>query len=195
MPLISALQSPGRAPPSDLGQSIEETVRNAIEEALRGAQDPGLTRSEAAQLARDRAQAAIDRLQAQMDARRIAADSRTVQPPPFNVDDFLTPRVLDLAFAFFFTIAVIAIGVPLARAFGRRITRSPSAAAPDVSPRLDRIEQAIEAVAIEVERISEGQRFTTRLMSELRALPGSNPLDAQPVPARQPEPVIEPRRA
>jgi hypothetical protein len=28
------------------------------------------------------------------------------------------------------------------------------------------MEQAIEAVAIEVERISEGQRFTTKLLSE-----------------------------
>jgi hypothetical protein len=30
------------------------------------------------------------------------------------------------------------------------------------------MEQAIEAVAIEVERISEGQRFTTKLLSEAR---------------------------
>jgi hypothetical protein len=32
--------------------------------------------------------------------------------------------------------------------------------------RLARIENAIEAMAVEVERISEGQRFTTRLLSE-----------------------------
>jgi len=32
--------------------------------------------------------------------------------------------------------------------------------------RLARIEQAVEAIALEVERISEGQRFTTRLLSE-----------------------------
>jgi hypothetical protein len=32
--------------------------------------------------------------------------------------------------------------------------------------RLRRIEQAIEAIAIEVERIGEGQRFTTRLLGE-----------------------------
>jgi hypothetical protein len=31
------------------------------------------------------------------------------------------------------------------------------------------MEQAIESVAIEVERISEGQRFTTRLLSEARS--------------------------
>lgn len=32
--------------------------------------------------------------------------------------------------------------------------------------RLARIEQAVEAIAVEVERISEGQRFTTKLLAE-----------------------------
>jgi hypothetical protein len=32
--------------------------------------------------------------------------------------------------------------------------------------RLERIEQAVDAIAIEIERISEGQRFTTKLLSE-----------------------------
>lgn len=38
----------------------------------------------------------------------------------------------------------------------------------EVTSRLERIEQSLEAVAIEVERISEGQRFTTKLLSEGR---------------------------
>jgi hypothetical protein len=38
----------------------------------------------------------------------------------------------------------------------------------EVTGRLERIEQSLEAVAIEVERISEGQRFTTKLLSEGR---------------------------
>lgn len=32
--------------------------------------------------------------------------------------------------------------------------------------RLSRLEQAVDAIAVEVERISEGQRFTTKLLSE-----------------------------
>ena len=44
-----------------------------------------------------------------------------------------------------------------------------SAASQD--PRLARIESAIEAVAIEVERISEAQRFTTRLLTERHGAP------------------------
>lgn len=85
---------------------------------------------------------------------------------------------------FFVTLAVVAIGVPLARAFGRwldRRGRAPAAAAaPSLEPRLDRMEQAIEAIAIEVERISEGQRFTNKVMSEMRALPAPNPIEQWP---------------
>jgi hypothetical protein len=32
--------------------------------------------------------------------------------------------------------------------------------------RMARLEHAVDAIAVEVERISEGQRFTTRLLSE-----------------------------
>ena len=32
--------------------------------------------------------------------------------------------------------------------------------------RLERIEQAVDAIAVEVERLAEGQRFATRLLSE-----------------------------
>ncbi len=35
-----------------------------------------------------------------------------------------------------------------------------------VEARLARIEQAVDAIAVETERISEGQRFTTKLLSE-----------------------------
>ena len=36
--------------------------------------------------------------------------------------------------------------------------------------RLQRLEQAVESIAIEIERVSEGQRYVTKLMSE-RAQP------------------------
>jgi hypothetical protein len=35
-----------------------------------------------------------------------------------------------------------------------------------IQARLERIEQAVDAIAVETERISEGQRFTTKLLSE-----------------------------
>jgi hypothetical protein len=65
-------------------------------------------------------------------------------------------------------IVTLALGVPFVRALARRWERESAHASlpPEVTARLDRIEQAVDAVAVEVERISEGQRFTTRLLSE-----------------------------
>ena len=68
---------------------------------------------------------------------------------------------------------------PLVQALARRLEGSPAKKAPEVTsgndPRLERMEQAIEAIAVEIERISEAQRFTTRLLAERNApsaLPG-----------------------
>ena len=77
-------------------------------------------------------------------------------------EDILVP------IAFFICVAVTAIGVPLARAFARRIDRAPSAPAvpAELAAQIERMEHAIDSIAIEVERISEGQRFTTKLLAE-----------------------------
>ena len=47
---------------------------------------------------------------------------------------------------------------------------APSALPADLTQRLSRMEAGIESVAVEVERISEGQRFTTRLLSDRERL-------------------------
>ncbi len=85
---------------------------------------------------------------------------------------------------FFFTAIVIVIGLPLVRAYTRRLdhrhTLSPGEAERD--HRLARIEMAVESMAVEIERISEGQRFVTKLLAE-RERPGgvlpSRDLDAR----------------
>ncbi|HEX2716756.1 MAG TPA: hypothetical protein VHM67_03695 [Gemmatimonadaceae bacterium] len=57
---------------------------------------------------------------------------------------------------------------PIARAFGRWIDRrgSQPAVPRHDDQRLERIESAVDAIALEIERISEAQRFTTRLLAE-----------------------------
>jgi hypothetical protein len=87
--------------------------------------------------------------------------------PPF-MQQGIPPQAVDLAIGFFITCAVMVIGWPIARAFGRRIEgRGGQATAPDpgVADQLQRIEQAVDAMAIEVERISESQRFMTKLQT------------------------------
>lgn len=69
---------------------------------------------------------------------------------------------------------LIAVAFPLAIAYARRIWRGkPTAfAQPDtVSPRLERLEQAVDSIAIEIERIAEGQRFVTKVLAERPSQP------------------------
>jgi hypothetical protein len=69
---------------------------------------------------------------------------------------------------FFGTVIILSLGIPLVRAFSRRQDRTASATplTPELAMRLDRLEAIVETIAVEVERLSEGQRFTTRLLSE-----------------------------
>jgi hypothetical protein len=65
---------------------------------------------------------------------------------------------------------------PLVLALARRIwVRGGPRMQPTIdlesSPRLQRLEEAVEAIAVEVERIGEGQRFATKLLSERLADP------------------------
>jgi hypothetical protein len=81
-----------------------------------------------------------------------------------------------VAFIVFVTTAGATIS-SIARAYIRRLELKsqprPTTSLAD-EERLERIERAVEAVAIEVERISEGQRFTTRLLADRNgSLPGS----------------------
>ena len=76
-------------------------------------------------------------------------------------------QVVDISIAFFVMCAVMVIGWPLARAFGKRLERRNDVPVVNAgtSQQLHRIEQAVEAMSIEVERISESQRFLAKLQN------------------------------
>jgi hypothetical protein len=63
-----------------------------------------------------------------------------------------------------YAIRAIANAAVAHRREGSRVETGSATSVTDA--RLARIEQAVEAIALEVERISEGQRFTTKLLSE-----------------------------
>jgi hypothetical protein len=104
----------------------------------------------------------------------IAGDGQAqIVVPPRGAPDMIPPQAVDISIAFFVMLAVIVIGWPLARAFGRRLERgAQSAAVPAaMQEQLQRIEQAVDAMSIEVERISESQRFLAKLQSGASAEP------------------------
>jgi hypothetical protein len=80
--------------------------------------------------------------------------------------------MMDELLPFLFAFASLAVGariiLPLVRAYAKRVeSRADAPRIPaEVSSRLERMEQAIDSIAVEVERISEAQRFTTKLLTE-----------------------------
>jgi hypothetical protein len=113
-------------------------------------------------------------------------NTSTEYPPPLGG---LSPGNVT-AISIVFTLFVLA---PMALAMARLLWKravTPRAPAPSLDSihRLERVEQAIDAVAVEVERISEGQRFVTRILTEG---PAHQPLSAG---QRNAEPVGVPRR-
>jgi hypothetical protein len=74
-------------------------------------------------------------------------------------------------------VTVIFVLAPLAIGFSRTLWRRavkpaiPPGALTETAQRLERLEGSIDAIAVEVERISEGQRFVTRLLSEGQSVP------------------------
>ena len=65
---------------------------------------------------------------------------------------------------------IVVVFLPLSIAFARRIWRRSAAAVTslpqEVIDRLTRLDHAVDSIAVEVERIGEGQRFMTRVLAE-----------------------------
>ena len=84
-------------------------------------------------------------------------------PPPRGTDfdpDMIAGGVIALAMVF---------AIPMSLAFARRIWRRSARAEvvlhPQMIERMDSLERGVEAIALEVERIGEGQRFVTQALA------------------------------
>lgn len=93
-------------------------------------------------------------------------------PPGFPGNAFETDRsVLESSSTVIALTAIVCVGMPIAIAIARTIwKRATGQAQPSVNPedarRLERVEQAVDTIAVEMERMSEGQRYVTKLLAE-----------------------------
>jgi hypothetical protein len=75
------------------------------------------------------------------------------------------------------TIVVLGISTALIRR--RKADRGAAVAAdPETRERLERMERAIDTIAVEVERVSEGQRFVSKVLAERKG--GAAPAELPP---------------
>jgi hypothetical protein len=66
-------------------------------------------------------------------------------------------------------VAFLTVGWPLARAYARRLDRRAEMGtlkAADVLPQIQQLQESVDAMAVELERISEAQRYQAKLMTE-----------------------------
>jgi hypothetical protein len=172
---------PRTVDPREINQRIEDAVNQALSQIGANQQDN----------ARESIRDAIQDIRDEVQAARAEGRPITLQQPFENV---IPREAVDISIAFFLSMAFIIVGLPIARAFARRMDRrGETASASQIAPRLDRIEQAVEAIAIEIERVSEGQRYTTKSIAELRGLPIANAAswsarEAEHVPAGERRP-------
>lgn len=98
-------------------------------------------------------------------ANAAAVPGAVVEPP--REEHYGPPQEVYILSGMF----IVAVFFPLSIALARRIWKRGASAITTVFPaelgeRLDRLDQSMDSIAIEVERIGEGQRFVTRIMSE-----------------------------
>ncbi len=118
----------------------------------------------------DNSGAMIARLQVQAQEleRVLGAPVAVVGMPPRDlIFGYNKPEFMALSSMVLLLPLVIAFAVRMARGGARkRVEPMPSFMDQD---RLVRLEQAMDAMAVEIERIGEGQRYQTKLMSERRS--------------------------
>lgn len=171
-----------------------ESVQDARREISRQLQDPMVTGSNKAGLdARigelDARISALDKQIASADAQvaQAAAVPGAIVPEPPHVRQGPPEEVFVLSGMF-----IVVVLFPLTIAYARRVWRrgavAVSALPHELMDRLTRLDQAVDSIAVEVERIGEGQRFVTRVLAE-------RPMEPIAIPQRASQSVGEDRDA
>jgi hypothetical protein len=128
---------------------------------------------------------------AQLASRQGTTEQQFVFPPPGGRRQMDPDLVIGVFMAFIFAV-LMPMSIAMARRIWRSSTKAVAPRADDVIvPRLDRLEQAVDAIAIEIERISEGQRFVTRVLAERpTAAPAHSSQNAKDVAMSDGKPIL-----
>ncbi|BAH37692.1 MAG TPA: hypothetical protein DGD08_16095 [Gemmatimonas aurantiaca] len=179
------MQQAGQPARSLDGAQLEKEINEAVRAAMEGARD-------ATQAARTAAQdAARAEAQAQRQPGTIVFPTNGPDPDiTVRVDglgihvqqgqtsttvpirDVVPDGLVKISWAFAAAVGFLCIGWPIARAIARYIDRRGSAAAQESAlrqqfeSRFENMERNLDTVAVEMEKVSEAQRFTTRVLTE-----------------------------
>jgi hypothetical protein len=114
-------------------------------------------------------------------AKAAAVPGATVEPP--SPPRSGPPEEVWVLGGMFMVIVLLPMSIAYARRIWRRSAKIVTTIPKELMDKLAQVEQTVEASAIEIERIGEGQRFMTRLFTEVpaqgHALPSAQPVGIQ----------------
>lgn len=172
---------------SELRDQLEElqdqrsTIVRRMQENTSGANRAGL---EQRLVQVDQRIAAVDKQLAQADAevaRAAAIPGAVVPPTPPHRSG--PPEEFWVISGLILVPSALILSVAYARRIWRRGAAAVTALPQEIYDRFTRVEQAIDAVAVEVERIGEGQRYLTRVIAERQLGAGA----VEPIEVKQRE--------
>ncbi len=160
----------------DLAAQLQQTPQS--ETATRAGLEQRIT-------ALDQRILAVDKQLEQANAAvsRAAGIPGAIQPDPPPLPQSGPPEEFWVIAGMILVPAAFILSIAYARRIWRRGAAVVASIPQDIYDRLTRVEQSIDSVAVEVERIGEGQRYLTRLMSEKSIGAGA----AQPVETKNRE--------
>jgi hypothetical protein len=189
-PSASAIYEGFRAQRRELSNQLDEleSTRREITSQLEdvGTGAPERTALEARMADVDLRIATVDKMlasNAAQIAQTAAIPGAVVEPPPFVRQG--PPEEAYVLGGMFLVIVLLPLSIALARRIWRRSAAVVTSFPREIADRLSRMEQAVEATAVEVERIGEGQRFLTRLFTEGEGARAIGAGVAQPLERKQ----------
>jgi hypothetical protein len=170
---------------SDLAQELSQT--SSGDGATRAGLEARIRETDARILDLDKQLAVAD----QQVAQAAAVPGATYEPPRPIVPRNGPPEEFFVLGGVF----IIFVMMPMAIAFSRRLWKRAAIVShempAEMTDRLNRMEQAIDAVAVELERVGEGQRYVTRVFTESQRALGAGA--AEPLEVRQREAIQQSR--
>jgi prefoldin subunit 5 len=156
----------------ELAQQLEnlEDKRRGLQNQLQDPQVSGVNKAglETRIAEVDKRIADVDKQLADAD-KAVAAQAAVpgaVPPPEPHRDRPGPPEEVFVLGGIFMFVVLFPLTIAYARRLWKRGAGAVVAFPQELADRLNRLDQAMDSIAIEVERIGEGQRFVTRVMSE-----------------------------
>ncbi|HEV8218593.1 MAG TPA: hypothetical protein VGP95_22240 [Gemmatimonadaceae bacterium] len=129
-----------------------------------------------------------------LNQNQVGETAQPLPPPIFRQRQVDPDMVVGMSF-----VLAMCFVLPLSIAWAKRVWRGRSPMVvpktDELAPRMERLEHAVDAIAIEIERIAEGQRFVTKIFTERPAVsPQRAPVDEAKAPLALGAGPIEPIR-